>query len=98
MGRSVVRMTLGGDSLRIFSVTVVYELNKGYRVDEYLPFILCFADDGGDYAFGFDRRSSPEPNKWNVIRVGFGSLLEDEISFVSSNFEEWVANEFRYSD
>lgn len=84
-----------GDSLRILPAGEVVRFNIGYKIARYLPELLCFASDGGDYAFAFHRVGAVD--EWPVVRIPLGALLPSEVMSVSKSFHSWQEAEYRYS-
>ena len=86
-----------GDSLRILSSDEVVNFNRDYGVAESLPEILCFASDGGDRAFAFDRSSHDDENSWNIVLIELGDLSADSLLRVSESFCSWADANFDYT-
>ena len=70
-----------GDSLRMLAASEVKSFGASYGVSEYLPDLTCFASDGGDHAFAFQRHGAPDD--WPIVRIPLGALLRSEILTVS---------------
>ena len=85
-----------GDSLRILRTNEIASYNRDYGVWKYLPELLCFASDGGDHAFAFQRAANCEADQWRIVRIPLGALFASEILLVAQNFATWELDEFRY--
>lgn len=85
-----------GDSLRFLASTEITSFNEGYDVWSSLPDLLCFASDGGDYAFAFDRSASSDPEAWSVVRKPLGTPFVEDLELVARSFSEWVESQFSY--
>ena len=59
---------VGNNSYAIlWGIDELEHLNKGYKVQEYIPGLLMFGSDGGGEAYGFDMRI-PD---WPIVQVPF---------------------------
>ncbi|MGC4000846.1 MAG: SMI1/KNR4 family protein [Anaeromyxobacter sp.] len=86
---------LGGDRLRLWSATEVPGSNAGYGIQRWLPETFAVGSDGGDDAIVLDMSAAPEPERWPVVRVGFGALDRDEFLVQAPSFADWAALGFR---
>jgi hypothetical protein len=84
----------GGECLALWSAGEISGLNEAYAIPRYLPEFLAIGSDGGDDAIGFDRIASPDPEKWPVVRIGFGKLDRADFRTLSPGFREWRQHGF----
>jgi hypothetical protein len=80
--------------LVLWSAGEIFGLNEAYGITRYLPEFLAIGCDGGDDAIGFHRTASPDPEKWPVVRIGFGNLDRSEFRTLASGFLEWQEHGF----
>ena len=85
-----------GDALQILPSFEVADFNTDYGITADLPQLLCFASDGGDYAFAFDRSSSSDPDQWTILRKSLGSPLIGDTDEVAESFKVWASGGFVY--
>jgi hypothetical protein len=86
-----------GACLVLWSAQEVQELNEAYGIQRYLPTFLAIGSDGGDDAIGFNR-TTDDPEKWPVVRVGFGSLEQSACRLLASGFREWRQQRFELTN
>ncbi len=68
--------------LVLWKVEDLEELNEAYGVVEFAEGLLLIGSDGGDTAFGFDKRTST----MNVITVPFMGMSLDEVQVIGKDF------------
>jgi len=74
--------------LMLWKVEDLAELNEAYGVDEFADGLLLIGSDGGDTAFGFDKRTAT----MNVITVPFMGMRLDEVQTIGENFVDLLKN------
>lgn len=85
----------GGDCLILWAADEISQNNENSKVQEYLPLAVAIGSDGGDDAILLDKSKSDDPEKWPVVRVGFGALDPDEFVLQATSFSEWASLRFR---
>lgn len=80
-------------AVRLLSVTEMLDQNTGYRIQDSLPQLWMIGDDGGDYAYCFDRSVS-SPDNWPVVEVPLGALFATELFTVADSFLDWQDRSF----
>ncbi len=70
--------------LMLWKVEELVELNEAFGVDEFADGLLLIGSDGGNTAFGFDKRLAV----MNVITVPFIDMSLNEIQVIGEDFEE----------
>lgn len=55
---------------KLWSLKLIVENNKGYKVEEFWPGFLAFGSDGGGEAFGFDLRTAAK----EIVAIPFVSV------------------------
>lgn len=83
-----------GDCLGLWSTQEIAELNTDYAIPHYLPAFLAIGSDGGDDAIGIDRAESLDPERWPVVRIGFGNLVREDFLRLAPDFRDWWAGGF----
>ncbi|HIP39182.1 MAG TPA: SMI1/KNR4 family protein [Desulfocapsa sulfexigens] len=69
--------------LMLWKVEELAELNEAYGVDEFADGLLLIGSDGGDTAFGFDKRTPT----MRIITVPFMGMSLDEVQIIGEDFE-----------
>lgn len=72
--------------LVLWSVEQIPDLNAGYRVQEYAPWILLVGSDGGGNAFGRDRSTG------KFGSVPFVGMSRSDFKELGATFEEFLVN------
>lgn len=77
---------LVGDSyVDLWEPLNIYDLNQGYKVEEFAPGFTIFGSDGGDMAFAFDR------NTGFIYHFAFiGMTIDEPATFISEYFLEFL--------
>lgn len=78
-----------GGEVHLYSVSESLDCNTAYGIQESLPALWMIGDDGGDYAFCFDRAASPLPDNWLVVEAPLGALFADDLFTVATSFSDW---------
>jgi hypothetical protein len=87
--RAILRRCDGGEGfigdgsyLILWRISELLTFNKEYEVHDYCPGLLLFGSNGSGDAFGFDLRLDP----FQIVRVPFVGMAEDEIVHLTSSF------------
>ncbi|MBE94271.1 SMI1/KNR4 family protein [Marinobacter sp.] len=74
--------------LMLWKVDELAELNEAYGVDEFAEGLLLIGSDGGDIAFGFDKRTA----MMNIIAVPFIGMSLEEVKRAGGDFVDFLKN------
>lgn len=85
----------GGDCLCLWSAEQIPQLNAANQLQRWLPGTFAIGSDGGADAVLLDMTPSASPERWPVIRVGFGALDREEFCTQAGSFAEWADRAFR---
>ncbi|NEN75482.1 SMI1/KNR4 family protein [Pelistega sp. NLN82] len=65
----------------------IFQRNKDYEIDLYLPEYIIIGDDNGGIAILMEFKTG------NIYANGLGSLLPEDLKFQSKSLEEFLLNE-----
>ena len=65
----------------------IFQRNKDYEIDLYLPEYIMIGDDNGGVAILMEFKTG------NIYTNGLGSLLPEDLKFQSKSLEEFLLNE-----
>ena len=65
----------------------IFQRNKDYEIDLYLPEYIMIGDDNGGVAILMEFKTG------NISTNGLGSLLPEDLKFQSKSLEEFLLNE-----
>ncbi|WP_159990743.1 SMI1/KNR4 family protein [Pelistega ratti] len=65
----------------------IFQRNKDYEIDLYLPEYIMIGDDNGGIAILMEFKTG------NIYANGLGSLLPEDLKFQSKSLEEFLLNE-----
>ncbi len=65
----------------------IFQRNKDYEIDLYLPEYIMIGDDNGGVAILMEFKTG------NIYANGLGSLLPEDLKFQSKSLEEFLLNE-----
>ena len=65
----------------------IFQRNKDYEIDLYLPEYIMIGDDKGGVAILMEFKTG------NIYANGLGSLLPEDLKFQSKSLEEFLLNE-----
>lgn len=68
----------------LWSLTDLFQLNKGYDVDEYAPGFFIFGSDGGDIAFTIEKATG------KIFEMPFIGMSSEEAVFLFDSFDEFL--------
>ncbi|WP_373817786.1 SMI1/KNR4 family protein [Glaesserella sp.] len=71
----------------LLEIEEIFQRNKDYEIDFYLPEYIMIGDDNGGVAILMEFETG------NIYANGLGSLLPEDLKFQSKNLEEFLLNE-----
>jgi hypothetical protein len=82
-------------ALRLYSISEAIDCNLAYEIQRWMPQLWMIGDDGGDYAYCFDRSSNQSKERWAIVEIPLGALFEDEIVKIATDFVDWARDSFK---
>lgn len=77
---------LYAENFVLLEIEEIFQRNKDYEIDLYLPEYIMIGDDNGDVAILMEFKTG------NIYANGLGSLLPEDLKFQSKSLEEFLLN------
>lgn len=78
---------LYAENFVLLEIEEIFQRNKDYEIDLYLPEYIMIGDDNGGVAILMEFKTG------NIYANGLGSLLPEDLKFQSNSLEEFLLNE-----
>lgn len=78
---------LYAENFVLLEIEEIFQRNKDYEIELYLPEYIMIGDDNGGVAILMEFKTG------NIYANGLGSLLPEDLKFQSKSLEEFLLNE-----
>jgi SMI1 / KNR4 family (SUKH-1) len=99
--RRFLQYSNGGETIDVPNSVSIFSLNDvlefalhDARYQNYLPGMLVFAGDFGDYIFYFDVHGSLDRGHWAIFGGELGSLSLNNSHYIESDFNSFIKRVF----